>query len=195
MLCLQRGPSLSGYTISFLPGERAPITKPRRRLPRLLVEKKSPRSFPRRRVGRYTWRVASRRHTGTCLFLDTHLDVRLQTGGLDRYGTHDSRHAPPGSKAGIRHRATLREAFGPDLQLPPSVLALGPDRSSSSPSPEETTCALIALDHRRLSQMAGGGLPLEFNVPCSSGNSGEQRASSCCFQLRRRFSSPHTTRF
>lgn len=66
------------------------------------------------------------------------LDVHLQTGGLDRYGTHDSRHVPPGSKAGIRHRATLHEAFGrraaPDLQLPPSVLALGPDRSSSSPS-------------------------------------------------------------
>lgn len=64
------------------------------------------------------------------------LDVRLQTGGLDRYGTHDSRHVPPGSKAGIRHRASLREAFGrraaPDLQLPPSVLALGPERSSSS---------------------------------------------------------------
>lgn len=40
------------------------------------------------------------------------LDVHLQTGGLDRYGTHDSRHVPPGSKAGIRHRAALREAFG-----------------------------------------------------------------------------------
>lgn len=100
-------------TQSVLCPERAPITKPRRRLPRLLVGK-TPHSFPRRREERKNLEGRQTLTNRDSSVFRLSLDVHLQTGGLDRYGTHDSRHVPPGSKAGIRHRASLRESFTSD---------------------------------------------------------------------------------
>lgn len=140
-----------------------PITKPRRRLLQLLVKISSFISKEKHDAER-TWRVARNWQITNRLFLDLHW-----AGGLDRYSMHDSRHVLSGSKAGIWRRLSVK------------LSADGPRQNFNSHSPfwHSAQCAVLHrrawedefyLDHAAFEPDGGGGLPLEFNIACSSGN-------------------------
>lgn len=121
----------------FCPG-RAAITEPRRRLPQLPV-KKSPHSFPRRRMELEGRQTPTNRDSSVFRHW---LDVYLQTGGLDRYRMHDPHHVPRRFKAW--NPAPTASPPGPFNSLRP-LWQSAQARSSSPESPEKTTPTVITL--------------------------------------------------